>query len=405
MTYFVTITQAVTSATAAATSAMTSATSSATAAASSSEDGTTSSATSTWAVTVVSSTSYASPNASGSGGFPKGVIVLFALIAVAFAIGGFYICRPRRDGDGEIDEWTQERVDAKKRFDSIADKIWARSGGIYRSPGEPLETVSQVVEREQRGGYVAPAESDDEDDDDDKHIRKSDGDYANPSEKEKEAFGAEKVEDSDTASLSSSASLRTALDSLHKAINPFERAASVVSSSSHGSGAMAMITKAQQMPAAPAPLISRDGGFYYNSPVRPAPSVSNLSQNSHVIAYDAQSIGRTPSPASTMASIPLSSYHTASQRSVPMQTTASGYSMYPPVMQPVGISSDAPQPAIQMVPGVASTGTSPAATPQQSYSDYVASYMNSAASMQQAHPAYPAYFTQMPQQQNPTYYH
>ncbi|KAK7205488.1 hypothetical protein BZA70DRAFT_160023 [Myxozyma melibiosi] len=104
----------------------------------------------TFTPSVVQSSSYVSPSISGSSGFPKGVIVVFALFAVAFATFGYFLIRSgiRRQQD---QTWAEQKADAKRQWNDLAERIISYRKNKRGSELE--ETVSEIEARERLFGY------------------------------------------------------------------------------------------------------------------------------------------------------------------------------------------------------------------------------------------------------------
>ncbi|KAK9381735.1 uncharacterized protein V2V93DRAFT_385611 [Kockiozyma suomiensis] len=108
--------------------------------------------TATFTPTIVQSTSYVVPHISGAKGFPKGAIVVFALLATAFTVFGYILIRSgaRRKGDKT---WVEQNEDAKRQLGFMAQKL----GACFRGQKNSIDiddTVSQIEARERLYGNI-----------------------------------------------------------------------------------------------------------------------------------------------------------------------------------------------------------------------------------------------------------
>ncbi|KAK9368077.1 hypothetical protein V1509DRAFT_593780 [Lipomyces kononenkoae] len=124
----------------------------------------TSSASPTFTITIVTSTSFVSPQGSSAGSttsFSKGLIVVFAFLVVMMAVGGCFLFRSGGVTKGDV-QWNEQLSFAMNRWRRLNERFMRRR----RQPN--LVTSDENMEKlEIRDGYIVSRISEDEQSPDD----------------------------------------------------------------------------------------------------------------------------------------------------------------------------------------------------------------------------------------------
>ncbi|KAK9237108.1 hypothetical protein V1525DRAFT_419832 [Lipomyces kononenkoae] len=115
----------------------------------------------TFTITIVTSTSYVSPqgSAGSSTSFPKSLIVVFALLIVMMAVGGCFLFRSGGVTKGD-EPWNEQISSAMRRWQGLTERF------IKKKPREYPTSDDSMEKLERRDGYIVSRISDEQSADD-----------------------------------------------------------------------------------------------------------------------------------------------------------------------------------------------------------------------------------------------